>query len=163
MPFEPFFERFGDIAEKETRSIIVRNSPDLPDDKFIFLEMYCNDENCDCRRVFFRVVSGENYAVLAVIAFGWEDIEFYSRWYHEKDPQIIREIQGPILNSTSQQSVLAPALLNLVRDSLLKDPAYIEQIKRHYWMFKEKVDSKHFKATSISRKQNTQSGKNRKG
>ncbi len=33
------------------------NNPWLPDDDYGFLEAYCNDENCDCRRVFFNVIS----------------------------------------------------------------------------------------------------------
>lgn len=52
MPYEPFYERFKEIAMRETRSITIRNSPDLPDDEYGFLELYCNDENCDCQRVF---------------------------------------------------------------------------------------------------------------
>lgn len=162
MPYEPFYERFKEIAMKETRSITIRNYPGLPDDEFGFLELYCNDENCDCRRVFFNVVSRKRDKDVAVIAYGWEDSAFYARWYRENDPEIIREMQGPILNPTSQQSELAPALLRLVRDTLLKDPAYIERLKRHYRMFKEKVDPKHFKAAGLSRQQNVRASKRRK-
>jgi hypothetical protein len=53
-------------------------------------------------------------------------------------------MQGPILNPGSPQSELAPALLEKVREVLLPDPAYIAHLKRHYRMFKEKVDPKHF-------------------
>jgi len=162
MPYEPFYERFKEIAMKETRSITIRNNPDLPDDEVGFLELYCNDENCDCRRVFFNVVSRKRGKDVAVIAYGWEDSGFYARWYRQNDPQIIREMQGPILNPGSSQSELAPALLKLVRDILLKDPAYIERLKRHYWMFKEKVDPKHFKVSGLSGQQNDPSGKIRK-
>jgi len=162
MPYEPFYERFKEIAIRETRSITIRNNPDLPDDEFGFLELYCNDENCDCQRVFFNVVSRKRGKDVAVIAYGWEDSEFYARWYRRNDPQLIQEMQGPILNPTSQQSELAPALLRLVRDTLLKDPAYIERLKRHYRMFKEKVDPKHFKASGVSRQQNVRAGKSRK-
>jgi hypothetical protein len=94
--------------------------------------------------VFFNVLSRKRGKVVAVIAYGWEDSEFYARWYRQNDPRIIREMQGPTLNDASEQSELAPALLRLVRDTLLRDPAYIERLKRHYWLFKEKVDPKHF-------------------
>lgn len=69
---------------------------------------------------------------MAVIAYGWEDSAFYARWYRQNDPVIIHEMQGPILNLSSNQSELAPALLDLVRNTLLEDPAYIERLKRHY-------------------------------
>jgi len=36
------------------------------------------------------------------------------------------------------------------QDVLLKDPAYVARIKKHYRMFKEKVDLKHFPPTGIS-------------
>ncbi len=162
MPYEPFYERFKEIAMKETRSITTHNNPDLPDDSYGFLEAYCNDENCDCRRVFFNVVSHKSGNIVAVIAFGWEDSAFYARWYRQNDPQTIREMQGPILNPSSPQSELAPALLRLASDTLLKDPAYIERLKRHYWMFKEKVDPKHFKTSKRSGQQNDPAGKARK-
>lgn len=162
MPYEPFYERFKEIAMKETRSIAIRNNPGLPDDDFGFLEAYCNDENCDCRRVFFNVISRKRSEIVAVIAYGWEDSSFYARWLRISDPNTIHELQGPILNPSSNQSELAPALLNLVRNTLLKDPEYIERLKRHYWMFKEKVDPKHFKASGISRQQNDLAGKIRK-
>ena len=162
MPYEPFYDRFKEIAMKETRSITTQNHADLPDDDYGFLELYCNDENCDCRRVFFDVVSKNRGKSVAVVAYGWEDSAFYIRWYRQNDPQIIREMQGPILNDASAQSELAPALLKLVRNTLLKDPAYIERLKRHYWMFKEKVDPKHFKVSGISGQQNDLAGKIKK-
>lgn len=162
MPYEPFYERFHDIALKETRTVTIHNYPGLPDDDYGFLEAYCNDENCDCRRVFFNVISHKRNEVVAVIAYGWEDRAFYARWFGQNDPDIIRELQGPILNTSSHQSELAPALLNLVRNTLLKDPAYIERLKRHYWMFKEKVDPKHFKASGIAAQQDNLASKTRK-
>jgi hypothetical protein len=89
--------------------------------------------------VFFNVISRKRSEFVAV-AYGWEDSGFYARWYRQKDSSIIHELQGPILNFDSEQSELAPALLKLVRDILLKDPAYVDRLKRHYWIFKETVD-----------------------
>ena len=39
----------------------------------------------------------------------------------------------------SPQTPLAPALLKLVKEVLLQDEAYVERIKRHYRMFREKL------------------------
>ena len=61
------------------------------------------------------------------------------------NPTVIREMQGPILNNGSPQSKYAPAFLQLVKDVVLSDPAYIARLKRHYQIFKEKVDPKHFR------------------
>jgi hypothetical protein len=148
MPYEPFIERFGELAWKETRSLRFFKDPRLAGDEFGFIELYCNDENCDCRRVMFDVVSKNQQKSVAVIAYGWESREFYARWYREDDPEIIEQMQGPILNPGSHQSELALALLEKVRDVLLTDPEYIVRLKRHYQMFKEKVDPKHFRQAS---------------
>jgi len=147
MSYEPFFEHFRELASKETRSLSGFNDPMLAGDEFGFIELYCNDENCDCRRVMFDVVSRNRQKSVAVIAYGWESAEFYAKWYRHNDPEIIRQMQGPILNPGSPQSPLAPALLAKVRDILLADPEYVARLQRHYRLFKEKVDPKHFRST----------------
>jgi hypothetical protein len=140
MPYEPFHERFPEIAEKETRTIIAFNDPDLPEDEYALLEAYCNEPDCDCRRVFFNVGSWRTGEILAVISYGWESKRFYARWFGDNNPEIIKEMQGPILNLSSKQSDLAPVLLQRVKH-VLKDRRYLNRIKRHYQMFKEVVDS----------------------
>lgn len=110
----------------------------------------------------FNVLSRKRGEVVAVIAYGWEDSAFYIRWYRQNEPSIIHEMQGPILNPGSNQSGLATALLKLVRDTLLKDREYIERLKRHYWMFKEEVDPKHFKDSGRSGQPHNLFGKTRK-
>jgi len=149
MSYEPFYERFGALAWKETRSMTILDDPRLAGDQFGFIELYCNDEDCDCRRVMFNVVSRKSQKSVAVIAYGWESREFYAKWYRQNDPEIIQQMQGPILNPGSQQSEFAPALLEKVRTVLLNDPAYVARIKRHYQMFKETVDPKHFRPTRL--------------
>jgi hypothetical protein len=147
MPYEPFHERFRELAFSETRSITVGDDSALPADEYAFLEAFCNDEDCDCRRVMFNVVSLKRQEVVAVIAYGWESRKFYIKWNHGKNiPEIIDDMIGPILNSASRQTKLAPALLVLVRNVLLKDLAYIERVKRHYWIFKAGIDPVHFKS-----------------
>jgi hypothetical protein len=155
LPYEPFHERFGELAWKETRSLTVFDDPRLAGDEFGLIEAYCNDENCDCRRVFFNIISRKRKKIVAVIAFGWESEAFYAKWFRGNDPAIIQQMQGPILNPGSEQSELAPALLKVVWEFVLKDPAYIARLKRHYQMFKEKVDPKHFRPTRTSKKENT--------
>jgi len=144
MPFVFFYEHFPEIAERETRTITVleQSSVGLPPGEYAFVEMYCDERKCDCRRVFFYVVSSSKRDAEAVIAYGWESPQFYARWMKDDDPQIIEELQGPILNMCSPQSSLAPAILEIVNDIILQDNAYIERIKRHYAMFRDKIDRK---------------------
>jgi len=153
MSYEPFYERFRELAMRETRSFTVAdgNYPGLPADEYALLEAYCNDKNCDCQRVFFNIASRKRQRIVAVVTYGWESEAFYRKWYGGKDDALARmvvsEMMGLGLNSESQQSEIAPALLAPIRDILLDDPAYIERLKRHYQIFKERVDSKHFRKT----------------
>lgn len=52
----PLFARFPEIAARETRVIQVRISQrGLPTGNYGFLESYCNDPACDCRRALIQV------------------------------------------------------------------------------------------------------------
>jgi len=153
MSFEPFYEKFRDLAIKETRNItIFEGHPTLPADDYGLVELYCNDENCDCRRVIFNVLSKNCDEYVAVIGYGWESADFYWQWTIRDDPEVVQELQGPVLNPLSPQSELAPALLELMRELVLKDPAYVARLERHYQMFKEKVDPKHFLSSGAAKR-----------
>jgi len=52
-------------------------------------------------------------------------------------------MQGPVLYPLSPQSEYAPVLLQTFETVILKDPQYIERLKRHYAMFREAVDKEH--------------------
>jgi hypothetical protein len=141
MPYEPFHERFPELAEKEIRTITTSGHPYLPDDEYALIEAYCNEPNCDCRRVFFNVGARRAGKILAVIAYGWESKRYYAKWFGHNPPRgILEELQGPALNSASPQSDLAPALLQVVK-YVLQDRDYVNRLKRHYQMFKETVDA----------------------
>lgn len=146
MPYASFHYYFPEIAEKETRTMtIIRDDDVIPKSSYGLVELYCNDPDCDCRRVFFDIYDWGRGKSMAIIAYGWESAEFYRKWLRSDDPEIIRELKGPSLNIGSPQSEFAPAFLNLIRSAVLNDPLYIARLKRHYQMFKEKVDPKHFR------------------
>ncbi|GEM_PF-283311 len=144
MFYAPFHEYFPQMAEKETRSITVPEHSvfNLPAGEYGFLEMFCNEPGCDCRRVFFSVLSSFREKTEAVIAWGWESGEFYANWLGDDDPRSIADLKGPALNLGSPQSRLAPAILELVKNVLLADQAYVERVKKHYRMFRDKIDKK---------------------
>jgi hypothetical protein len=152
MSYTSFHYHFPEIAKSETRTVTVMREDDVvPKGSYGLLEMYCDDVNCDCRRVFLEVYDWEQGKDVAFIAYGWESKEFYRRWLKMDDPQVIRELQGPVLNDGSPQSKYAPAVLKLVKEAVLSDPAYIDRLKRHYQIFKEKVDPKHFRKTETAK------------
>ncbi len=132
MMMEAFYNRFPDIAEKETSSIIMMDEEALPKGEYFLLESYCNDPNCDCRRVFINVMYKNR--ILATIGYGWENIEFYEKWIGEKG--LARDVKGPILELTGPYTEYSETLLNLFEKVVLKDNLFIERLKNHYKMFK---------------------------
>lgn len=56
------------------------------------------------------------------------------------DKQIIKEMQGPVLNLASPQSKYAPKLLELINNVILQDKRYIERLERHYNLFRQEID-----------------------
>jgi hypothetical protein len=142
MSYAPFHEYCPEIAEKETRVITILEDASwkLPPADYGFVEMFCKDQGCDCRRVFFLVMSSIDEQPKAVIAYGWEKKKFYVKWFRNTDPTVIKDLMGPVLNQMSPQSELAPELLQLCIDILLRDKSYIQRVKRHYSMMREKVD-----------------------
>ena len=140
MPFEPLHSRLPALAEAETRSVAVFDKTILPPADYGFVEMFCNEPGCDCRRVFFTVFSSLTQKPEAVIAYGWEKASFYRKWYkYGASKEQIAELMGPVLNMASSQSPHAPAILNLFTVVLLRDTDYIERIKRHYKLFRATV------------------------
>jgi len=144
MPYQMFHDLYPALAERETRCITVtsRAKLDLPTGDYFFHEMYCNDQGCDCRRVFFFVVSSVRKDVEAVVAWGWEKPAFYEKWLGDDKLNDKLDLKGPSLNLMSPQTALAPALLNLAQNLLLRDPDYVARIKRHYRLFRDKIDGK---------------------
>jgi hypothetical protein len=134
MELVPFYIRFPDLAAKETRSIFIFKRGDLPPGQYGFLELFCDDPKCDCRRVVISVISPQRgTAPLATINYGWERVEFYARWLGTwKDAA---ECKGPSLDPLNPQTEYSEALLALFA-SALEDEQYRERLERHYALFK---------------------------
>lgn len=130
----PFFSKFPDLAFAETRSVRVRGDDDLPDGEYGFIEFYCEEPACDCRRVVVSVVSPDpGLTPWATISFGWESLQFYrDRLGDVEDAAVLK---GPSLDPLHPQTKYAPAVLRLFR-FVLTDDAYVERLKRHYHLFK---------------------------
>jgi hypothetical protein len=134
----PFIDRFPELGARETRmAVLPQPSGGLPADRYGFMEWYCTDPACDCRRVFIEVrTEREPGRVLASINFGWESIAFYTDKLHGNAKGAAEICEGA-LDPINQQSDLAPALLDLFQTVVLQDRAYVDRLARHYRMFKE--------------------------
>lgn len=143
MPIQ-FRQYFKDIAEAETRSITIfeGHGSGLPPGEYGFIEYYCDEKNCDCRRVHFMVVADWSKKPLAMIAYGWESPSYYAKWLHSGDKKVAAKMSGVELEIMFDQSEYADAAKNLCENDLLADPNYLERIKRHYRMMRDYVDGR---------------------
>jgi hypothetical protein len=82
MPYVPLYNLLPGLAERETRTITVfgNNHYSLPPGNYGFVEMFCDEESCDCRRVIFMVMHSAAMQPIAYISFGWESVEYYAKW-----------------------------------------------------------------------------------
>lgn len=138
MAVTAFFTRYKDLAFKEMRALTVPPGKEVPADEYGFLEFYCDDLSCDCRRVMIKVLgqhSGEK--AWATISYGWETPAFYRHWGGAGFTDV-ESLCRPMLDPLNPQSAHADYFL-AVFENLIKDPSYVQRLKRHYEMFRKPV------------------------
>jgi hypothetical protein len=143
MPYQGFHELFPDIAQRETRTIRLldpRAYPGVPPGAYCLFETYCNEANCDCRRVMWHVAYEQLSSPIAVITYGWGSASFYRRWFGRPDPDVVAEMQGPRLNLASPQSQYADGVLHMIKQTILRDSNYMRRVKQHYQLFRARID-----------------------
>jgi hypothetical protein len=131
MPMVPFFSKVGERAFKEMRTLVVMKGETLPSGPYGLLEFYCDEIDCDCRRVLFHIIrpdTGEE--VWATISFGWETPEYYRRW--SRDGEMADEMAGASLDPFGPQTKHSAELLALFADHAQPNAGYIARIKKHY-------------------------------
>lgn len=134
MPMLLLNARLPEIGKAETRSVTVHNWTGVPDGEYGFLELYCDDPKCDCRRVCVQVVRRDSGpTVWATISYGWESLAFYEQW--TKDKELARHSQGIWLDPLNTQSPYAAGLLHLF-NHVLQDENYAARLQKHYELFK---------------------------
>lgn len=132
MILHEFASKFRQVAAVETRVIHVVDHNVLPPGEYGFLEFFCPDPACDCRRVTLRVTTPDGRS-WASISYGWEKPSFYRRWADSKDAG---KMVGAALDPLNDQSVFAEFFLEFFRQMVRTDRKYVERLKRHYKMFK---------------------------
>jgi len=138
---EPFHVHCPKVGFSEYRSMRLRDDEELPDGEYGFLELYCTDPKCDCRRVIFWVMDPrQSPKPLATFGYGWESPEFYVKWYHGDSSG--ERMAGLSVEPLGSQSKLTDALFRACEEHLLADPLYVERLKRHYALFKEAIRAK---------------------
>ena len=132
----PFSMRFPMLGPQETRTAFFPDDDDsVPRGTYAFLELYCEEEDCDCRRVMLMVIEESTPGkIWATISFGWDSPEWFT---DETDMEGLgATASGAFLDPLCPQSEHAAVFLDLFEAMITHDPAYVERLKRHYTMFK---------------------------
>lgn len=143
MPYAMFCRYFPKIAERQTRVITVIDGTefDLPAGEYVFAEMYCDEKGCACRRVMFSVIYNHK-RIAATIAYGWESADFYARWMGDDAPDMIEQLKGPTMCMLGPQSDKSEQILEMFEKQFLNDWKYVEHLKEHYRMFRQRIDKR---------------------
>jgi hypothetical protein len=127
MEFIPAGEIIGEAHQ--VRTVSIKQSPQLPDGEYSFIDTYCADPECDCRKTMIQVM--HNGKLVSVINYGWESATFYENWMgssakHNPMPKM----HGASIDITSPDLVKMDGILALF-NALLND-IWIAKFKRHY-------------------------------
>ncbi len=122
MELRPFQERFPQLGSVECRFVVLPDGGEsIPAGSYAFIEYYCTDSTCDCRRVMLLVTDRKTGKQLASISFGFD----------RDDP-----LRGPFLDPMNRQCPIADEFLDLAKRLVLRDRSYVDRLERHYRMFK---------------------------
>ena len=136
----PFHSVLPEIARREVRCIHLGDAPGvaptsgLSAGEYAYVEFYCEDLECDCRRVYLQVMARHRKdLILASINYGWEKEVFYRKRF-PWDPDAPRLITRGSLDPINKQSKFSKDLLELFHKHVLDEP-YRLRLRRHYRLF----------------------------
>lgn len=125
---EPFYHIIP-AADKPTMTLaLTRKKGGIPRGRYSFIEYYCTEPGCDCRRVLL-IVFNENVVPKAVINFGFDQDNPFS---------------GPYLDTSNKQSPFAHHLLDHFVHALNSNPEWLERLYLQYRLVREKVEGKRY-------------------
>lgn len=100
-----------------------------------FIEAYCVEKNCDCRRNTIFALNDKG-KMLAVIDFGFDPDE---------------PMAGPYLNDLHEQSAAADELLEMFVDLVNRNPAWLKAMYERYRKVRERIDGRPYKGKPFPR------------
>jgi len=134
MKFIPAGEVIGEAHQ--VRTVRITQSPQLPDGEYSFIDTYCSDPGCDCRKTMIQVM--QEGRLVSIINFGWEPAAFYQNWMGSSaEDNPLPEMHGASIDITSPNLVSMDGVLALF-NALLND-MWIAKFKRHYGEVKAAV------------------------
>lgn len=121
---EPFYLIVPEAEDPVMTLVLNEKRGRIPKGRYGFVEYYCTERGCDCRRVLLLVFN-EKQKSKAVINFGFD----------QHGP-----MAGPYLDTSNKQSPYAADLLQFFVDSLNNNGQWLERMYRQYRQVRERVE-----------------------
>ncbi len=135
MDFVPAGELIGDAHQ--VRTVGLRDSRQLPDGDYRFVDTYCTDPACDCRKTMILVYRNDMH--VSTINFGWESAAFYADWMgSEEGDEMSSNMSGASIDITSPDGVSPQGMVAFFQ--ALLDENWIAKFKAHYDGVKSKTE-----------------------
>lgn len=137
MEFIPLFRRHDAAAWLEMRSVTFprNNTWCIPPGTYALVESFCDEDDCDCRKVMVAFLDTGSGQIIATIGYGWESAEYYTTWMLG-DYETGVKLAGSYIELGARQSAHSHACLAWWKDMITSDEKYRERIHRHYRLFK---------------------------
>src|SRR5437773_11140809 len=122
-----FVTPLPELRPRQTRALRVTARKELPDGDYGFLELYCDEPGCDCRRVMIDVLREDTEdKIWATLNYGWENVEFYRQCGRCSSDREARAMKGAVLAPLNPPTQHSHALLERFR-ILLQSPDYVQR------------------------------------
>jgi len=139
MPMVAYQQYFPESRHDKTEVLTLHSAKgELPAGEYLFVDMYCTDEDCDCRRAMIKVLNNRG-RLQATLSYGWENKAFYAKWMGGNE--CVDEIPG--VNVYPLQ-IQGEGYLELEKEyaTLIKaNKAYALRLQKRYQTFKAKVEA----------------------
>ncbi|GFO53999.1 hypothetical protein GMSM_10060 [Geomonas sp. Red276] len=109
--------------------VLERKTGRIPKGRYTFVECYCTDPGCDCRRTTIFVINDKSKPK-AVISFGFDPDE---------------PLAGPFLDDVNEQAPYADELLDSFVEAINGTPEWLSQMYAQYRSVRKKVDGKTYR------------------
>lgn len=142
MPFVPFRSLFRKIADDEMRNIFVGDERGNVAYSYAFVEAFCDEYGCDCRRALLMVLDHASGRQVATLGYGWASADYYRSQFSFLTDEEAHQMTGLSLEPMALQSEISTKILALAQENLATDVGYLERIERHYAMFRASIDAR---------------------
>tara|TARA_B110000037_G_scaffold167729_1_gene190007 strand:- start:7105 stop:7608 length:504 start_codon:yes stop_codon:yes gene_type:complete len=130
--FLPAGEILG--PECEVRTAVLADDPHLPVGEYTFIDTYCTDNSCDCRKTIIQIFHVKKH--VATVSYGWESPKFYLRWLNNtQERELAKEMSGVSIDYSSPNLVSSEGILLFINHLL--DEKWISIIKKNYSLIRK--------------------------